>query len=140
MNTINNNLPLASRFVSLGALVAMLAILLGAFGAHGLKNLFSEQQMAWYNTAFEYQIIHALALIITGLLASISNNNTFIKAAGIAFFTGIVIFSGSLYALAFTQLRLLGAVTPIGGTAFIIGWVLLALAGRNLTKGSKHAK
>lgn len=127
--------PLAGRWIGLGALLAMIAVILGAFGAHILKNIFSDQQMAWYQTAFHYQIIHAMALIITGLAAAKTGSGRLLKFAGISFLTGITIFSGSLYLLAFTSQRWLGAITPLGGVAFIAGWAALALAGYRFTKG-----
>ena len=134
-----NNPNLAARWVTLGGLVALLSVLLGAFGAHGLKAVFNAQQMSWYNTAFEYQIIHALALIITGLLAAVSPSGKWLTAAGWFFLIGIVLFSGSLYVLSLTGLRWLGAITPFGGTAFLAGWALLAIAGLRLSREHSDA-
>jgi len=127
-----------ARWVSLGAFFAMTAVILGAFGAHGLKGIFNAQQMAWYNTAFEYHVIHASALIITGLLTLVAPTHARLLGwAAMGFLLGILVFSGSLYALAFTQIRILGAITPFGGVAFIVGWGLLTLAGWQLAQGSQ---
>lgn len=133
-----NKQRLASRWVMTGSLVAMLAVMLGAFGAHGLKNIYNEQQLSWFDTAYQYQMIHAVALILTGLLASASNTGKWLKPAAYSFLLGIVFFSGSLYLLSATQVRILGAVTPIGGVLFILGWICLALAGRDMYKGDSH--
>ncbi|MCB1757657.1 MAG: DUF423 domain-containing protein [Gammaproteobacteria bacterium] len=119
----------AGRWIGVGALLAMLAVMLGAFGAHGLKSHFSEQQMAWYQTAFQYHIIHAIALIITGLASALTPSKNLPKLAGLCFLSGVLLFSGSLYTLALTQMRWLGAITPLGGIAFLFGWGLLAVAG-----------
>lgn len=121
-----------------GSLTAMLAVMLGAFGAHGLKALYNEQQLSWFDTAYQYQMIHAVALILTGLLANASNTGKWLKPAAYSFLCGIIFFSGSLYILSATQIRMLGAITPIGGLLFIMGWAFLALAGRDMNKGDSH--
>ncbi len=122
--------PFPAYFISLGALTAMIAVVMGAFGAHALKDVFSVSQMKWYQTAFEYQMAHSLALILLGLSTSGRIYSRYTQVAGISFLAGMILFSGSLYLLAFTQLRWLGAITPIGGLAFISGWLFFALAAR----------
>ncbi|NDC23157.1 MAG: DUF423 domain-containing protein, partial [Proteobacteria bacterium] len=96
------------------------------FGAHGLKNTFDEYSMGVYQTAVEYQFWHSLALLAVGILSR-TTNPPLLKYSGCAFSTGIVIFSGSLYLLAFTKIKWLGAITPIGGMSFMVGWVLLGV-------------
>jgi uncharacterized membrane protein YgdD (TMEM256/DUF423 family) len=104
-----------------------LAVLLGAFGAHGLEARVADPELlAIWETAARYHLAHALAL---GLVAAHPARP---RAAGVAFIVGITIFSGSLYLLVLTGARWLGAITPVGGLSLIAGWVLLALAGRGV--------
>ena len=119
---------MSKPFLILGAVNAMLAVMLGAFGAHGLKGKLSDAMLAVYHTGVQYHIYHALGLILVGLLALHLPASGPLKAAGWLMFAGILLFSGSLYVLALTQLRWLGMVTPVGGVAFIISWGLLAVA------------
>ena len=116
----------------LTGLSGFLGVAMGAFGAHGLKASFAAsdngpERLAWWTTASHYQLIHALALGLTALLASRMETSATL-AAGVAFGIGTLLFSGSLYALALSNVRALGMVTPFGGVAFLIGWVLLAYA------------
>jgi uncharacterized membrane protein YgdD (TMEM256/DUF423 family) len=116
-------------FVILGSINMALAIALGAFGAHGLAGKVSEKMLQIWNTGAHYHIIHGLALIAVGLLmARTGGNATLLTVAGWLLFVGIVLFSGSLYTLVLTNIKVLGAITPIGGVSFIIGWVLVAIA------------
>lgn len=105
---------------------AMMAagIMLGAFGAHALKNKLSAYSLNVYNKAVFYHFIHALGLFVIGWLST-QTNDPKIHIAGFLLFGGILIFSGSLYALALTDIKWLGAITPLGGLAFIAGWILL---------------
>ena len=114
-------------WIGLGALFAAIGVGLGAFGAHALKTRLSAEDLAIFEVAVRYQIYHSLALIGVGAVSS-RIDSTLIKVAGWAFVLGILVFSGSLYALVGSGVRVLGAVTPIGGVAFIIGWLLLAIA------------
>lgn len=109
-----------------GALHAFLAVAAGAFGAHGLKNILDEYSLGVWQTATHYHLAHAMALVLLGLFEKQATKQ---KAAHIAFGAGILIFSGSLYALALTGLKVLGAITPLGGLAFLVGWLLFARAG-----------
>lgn len=109
----------------LGALNGALAVLLGAFGAHGLKNRVAADLLDTWATASEYHFYHALALLLAGLLAR-DYGGAPVITAGWVLFAGMVVFSGSLYVLVLTGQRWLGAVTPLGGTALIVGWALLA--------------
>lgn len=115
-------------FIVLGAINAFLAVALGAFGAHGLQPRLSERMFEIYQTGVQYHLIHALGLILVGILAEKFVGSATIAWAGWSLFIGIVIFSGSLYALSITGITKLGAITPIGGVAFLIGWILVAIA------------
>jgi uncharacterized membrane protein YgdD (TMEM256/DUF423 family) len=114
--------------IQLAALSGFLSVALGAFGAHGLKNRLTSEMMAIYHTAVEYQFIHTLALLLTGILLQQWGKSTALTIAASGFLAGIVVFSGSLYVLSFTGIRWLGAITPIGGTAFLVAWVSLFIA------------
>lgn len=116
-----------SVHAGLGAIHGGLAVIAGAFGAHGLKATLSIEALGWWRTAADYHLAHALALLATGLyVLRMAEPARALRAALIAFQAGVVLFSGSLYLMALTDLRALGAVTPLGGTAFIVGWGLLA--------------
>lgn len=124
------------NFVRLGAINGFLAVALGAFGAHGLKGKITPDLLEIYHTGAEYHLTHALALIAAAFLAerfgALEGENSrsarLVRVSGILFAVGIVIFSGSLYALALSGVRWLGAITPLGGVCFLTGWALLALA------------
>lgn len=115
-------------FIVLGALNAFVAVALGAFGAHGLEGKLSEKMMNIYNTAVQYQMFHALGLILIGLSFERLSATGLIHWSGWLMFFGIIIFSGSLYVLSITNLTFLGAITPIGGLAFLSAWLLLIIA------------
>jgi uncharacterized membrane protein YgdD (TMEM256/DUF423 family) len=112
-----------------GAIMLALAVVLGAFGAHGLRNRLDAYSMSVYEKAVFYHFIHALGLLIVSSLSRIGALDSLMGGwvCGLLL-AGIVIFSGSLYALAVTGMRLLGAITPIGGLSFIAAWLLLAWA------------
>lgn len=124
---------MARRFLVIAALSGMLLVMLGAFGAHALEARLSPGHMIWWQKAVHYQGLHTLALLGVGLLA-LQHPGRALSAAGWLFVAGILLFSGSLYTLALTDLRGLGMVTPFGGTAFITGWVALALAAWRLPR------
>ncbi len=115
--------------IRIGALFAALAVILGAFAAHGLKARLAPEALEIFRTAAYYQMIHAIALIVTGLLARQQERHT-TGLAGWLFVTGILLFCGSLYALATTGIGWLGAITPIGGVSFIAGWLWLLFTVR----------
>lgn len=120
--------PPAKLFIALGALFCAAAVAAGAFGAHALKARLAPDLLAVYRTAVEYHFYHALGLVLVGCIAARLNDATFVTASGWVMLAGIALFSGSLYLLAVTGTRWLGAVTPLGGLAFIVAWVLLAVA------------
>jgi uncharacterized membrane protein YgdD (TMEM256/DUF423 family) len=114
-------------FIRIGALAALLGVLAGTFGAHGLKDRLETDLLTVFETGARYHMYHAFALILIGCLpGGLINRGTI--AAGWLFLAGIVIFSGSLYTLALTGERWLGMITPIGGTAFMLGWLVLAIS------------
>lgn len=122
-------------FIIAGAVNAAIAVMLGAFGAHALKERLSEKYLAIWETAVQYQMFHALGLIAIGILMSTSLAGPIsqLNWAGWLLLVGIIIFSGSLYILSFTGIGILGAITPIGGVAFIIGWIMLIIAALKFT-------
>ncbi len=119
-------------FLVSSALNGFLAVALGAFGAHGLRRRLAEladgaERLDWWRTAASYHLAHALALGLVAVLIARSAS-TALSIAGFAFLVGIALFSGSLYAMVLSGVRALGAVTPIGGLAFLVGWAALAWA------------
>lgn len=120
-------MPTDRLFFALGAVLAGLSVAFGAFGAHGLRNSLSLEDLDIFETGARYQMYHALALLAVAW-AYARWEAPLIQFAGWLFVAGLVIFSGSLYALVLTGQRWLGAVTPIGGLALLAGWVLLAWA------------
>lgn len=123
------------NFLITGALLAGVAVVAGAFGAHGLQKITADiKAIQGYQTAVQYQMWHALALIITGILSGAYFSSKLLKWAAICFISGIILFSGSLYLLTFLKIqesggvKAVGPVTPFGGLFFIAGWLLLAVA------------
>jgi uncharacterized membrane protein YgdD (TMEM256/DUF423 family) len=115
------------NFLLIGAVAAFLGVALGAFGAHGLRGRLSPEMLSVFQTGVQYQMYHAIALIlVAGIMSRMSG--WLIQTAGWCFAAGIVLFSGSLYLLAVTGVTMLGAITPIGGLAFLAGWACLAFA------------
>jgi uncharacterized membrane protein YgdD (TMEM256/DUF423 family) len=112
----------------LGCFFAALGVAAGAFGAHGLKSILAPDMLAVYETAVRYQMYHSFGLIIVGTLAKKENTTARARLAGWCFIVGIFLFSGSLYALTLTDIRWFGAITPLGGIAFIAGWLFLAFS------------
>ena len=106
-----------------------LGVALGAFGAHGLRGKVEERLLETFQTAVQYQMIHALALLIVATMMLQSGRNLTLDIAAGAFVGGILLFSGSLYGLVLTDMRWLGPVTPLGGLCFIAGWAALVAAG-----------
>ena len=116
-------------FGTIAALSAFIAVAAGAFGAHALKARLEPDLLTVFETAARYQMYHALALFIAAWLA-LQEPCIWAVRAGWCFIVGTVLFSGSLYALALSGVRALGAITPLGGVAFLAGWICLALAAR----------
>ena len=114
-------------FFGLGCASALIAVALGAFGAHGLRSRIVPDMLVTFEIGVRYQMYHALALLAVGVAAGRLPGGA-VAAAGWLFVAGTVVFSGSLYVLALTGHRWLGAVTPLGGVAFLAGWAVLAWA------------
>lgn len=123
-----------NKYTKIGALAAMLSVVLGAFGAHMLEDRLTPDAMDVYQTGVQYHMFHAAGLLIIAVLIDrLPSRNSALWAARLLLL-GIVLFSGSLYALALSGVKILGAVTPLGGVAFIAGWLCLAWAARNGSK------
>ncbi|ALI07763.1 MULTISPECIES: DUF423 domain-containing protein [Pseudomonas] len=118
-------------FLMLAAFFGFTGVALGAFAAHGLKNRLSADYLAIFHTGVTYQLVHTLALLGVALLATHIPGRV-VTWAGIAFVIGILLFSGSLYLLTLTGISKLGIITPLGGVAFLIGWLCLGLAAWRL--------
>ena len=136
MNTDTKLHTMTKFFLFLGSANMFLVVILGAFGAHGLKERLSPEMMLIYQTGIQYHFYHAAGLLIVGILTFFLQVSSLIRWSGLLMVVGIVIFSGSLYLLSVTGARWLGAITPVGGTAFVVAWFLLAIAclkavGRN---------
>ena len=114
-------------WIVVGAVNAFLSVAAGAFGAHALKARLAQDLQVIFETGARYHMYHALALVAVGLLGTV-RPSALLEAAGWAMLAGIVLFSGSLYALALSGVRVLGAITPLGGLAFLAGWALFAVA------------
>ena len=114
------------NFLVIGAISGCLVVILGAFGAHGLKDILDEYGKSIYEKAVLYHMFHTMAILVLGLIEKIQPEMQ-LSLAGWAFLIGIILFSGSLYILAVTGFKWMGMITPIGGVFFIIGWVLLLL-------------
>jgi uncharacterized membrane protein YgdD (TMEM256/DUF423 family) len=116
------NASAARLFVLLGAASAFVAIMAGAFGSHGLKARLSPDMLTVFEIAVRYQIYHALGLLFLACWCRFDGANPLLERAGWLFSGGTLLFSGSLYVLSLTGMRILGAITPIGGLLFLIGW------------------
>ncbi|PAV31415.1 hypothetical protein CIL05_01810 [Virgibacillus profundi] len=114
-------------FLLLGVINGFLAVALGAFGAHGLEGKISEKALGTWDKAVNYQMFHTMALLVTGLLIAKVTGGSLVWA-GWMFFIGIILFSGSLYIYSTTAIKTFAMITPLGGVAFLIGWVLLGTA------------
>ena len=116
-------------FISVAALLGGLSVAAGAFASHALREKLSERAIEIFETGARYQMYHALALLLVALLLSRGEAaQSILIASGIAFIVGVVMFSGSLYTLSLTSIKWLGAIAPLGGAAFIVGWSCLAVA------------
>ena len=123
---------MAKLFITLASLSGMLAVMFGAFGAHALRARLDDYAMGVFETAVQYHFYHSLALLAVGIVALSQPQTVLLKSSGWLFLIGILIFSGSLYLLGITGIRWLGAVTPLGGLAFIGGWACLAASAWKL--------
>ncbi len=127
-----------SIFLSLGALSAFIGVGMGAFGAHGLKTVISPEMLTVYQTGATYQMYHALGLIGVALIRRQAPDSKLLHWAGWLMFAGILLFSGSLYALALLNHTWLGMITPFGGVCFLTAWLLIALFAAPNIRSSDH--
>ncbi|MCR8993669.1 DUF423 domain-containing protein [Brevibacillus laterosporus] len=118
------------RYVTAGAILALLGVALGAFGAHVLEKMLDAKSLATFETGVRYQMYHALGLLFIGQLGKQVGETAMLKWAGTFLLAGILIFSGSLYLLCVTGVKMLGAITPIGGVCFLLGWLFVVLTVR----------
>ncbi|MFJ7752749.1 DUF423 domain-containing protein [Peribacillus muralis] len=114
-------------FIILGAINGFIAVALGAFGAHGLEGKIPDKYLETWQTAVQYQMFHAVGLLVIGLLAG-KISSPLINWSGWLMLIGIILFSGSLFVLSVTQIKMLGAITPLGGVSFLAAWVLMIIA------------
>ncbi|MCC7433723.1 MAG: DUF423 domain-containing protein [Methanoregulaceae archaeon] len=121
-------------WATLGSVFGMLAVALGAFGAHALREQATPDRLAVFQTGVQYQAIHALALLIVAVWMRVAGESRGLNAAGWCFTIGVFLFSGSLYALVVLDMPRLGMITPIGGVAFIAGWASLVWASVTSSK------
>jgi len=122
------------RFTTLGAINLFVSVALGAFGAHGLKGQIEDAMLANWQTGVHYHMVHGLAILFLAVAADKVQKQKQLQLAGWLFFAGIVFFSGSLYVMALTGVKVLGAITPIGGVCFLTAWVLTVLAAASAKK------
>ncbi|TDG00974.1 DUF423 domain-containing protein [Paenibacillus piri] len=123
-----------ARFIAIGSICALLSVAFGAFGAHMLKGVLSPDDLAVFQTGVQYHMTHSLGLIAVGLAAGWMPGSKNLTRAGWFLFAGILLFSGSLYVLSLSGIKILGAITPFGGVSFMIGWFLVALAALQHSK------
>jgi len=115
-----------SNWIRIGAIMAVITVGMGAFGAHALKGRLDEYAQGIYAKAVLYQMFHAMGILAVGILMIVRQNSN-LNIAGICFTLGIILFSGSLYLLAISGVRWLGMITPLGGVSFIVGWIWMFL-------------
>ena len=120
-------------FLAIASALGGISVVLGAFASHALKDRLSDRALEIWETGTKYQMYHALALILVALLISRFPDSPLLVVAGYAFVAGVTIFSGSLYALSLSGIKWLGAITPLGGAAFIIGWACLTVAALKIS-------
>ena len=115
-------------FIIIGAINAFLAVALGAFGAHGLEGRVEQKYLEIWKTGVTYQMFHATGLLIVGVLLGRLPANALLSWSGWMMLLGIILFSGSLYVMTLTKISILGAITPLGGLAFLAAWILIVVA------------
>lgn len=118
--------------LTIAAISGLLAVVLGAFGAHALKKMISPEMLEVYKTGVQYQFYHTFALLAVGVLMHF-NTSKALQWSGYLFVVGILLFSGSLYVMTITGIKALGIITPFGGTVWIVAWFLLMVHCRKLT-------
>lgn len=127
---------MARFFIVIAAVSGFFAVVVGAFAAHGLKKILAPGMIDVVKTGAQYQMYHAITLLVVALLLIHKPASMGLKASGWAFILGTLLFSGSLYALAMGAPHWLGPITPLGGLCFLMGWILLVVAGWRMKPGS----
>lgn len=125
----------ARSFLVLAAIAGFSGVALGAFGAHSLKGTLEPHQLGWWNTAVQYHLVHAVVLLGVSVWLQISPNDScsrWLRRTGIMMVLGLLLFSGSLYSMALTDMRALGMITPFGGLSWLMGWFGLVLVASTL--------
>lgn len=123
----------AQALVITGAVLAFLGVALGAFGAHALKARLASDMLAVYQTGVQYHLVHALGILLVGILVQVLPASKWLPVAGWTMTVGVIVFSGSLYALSISGIRVLGAVTPLGGVALLAAWLLVVVGAAKST-------
>ena len=118
---------MAKKWIGIGSILVMLSVMIGAFGAHMLEPIIGEDKISVYETGVQYHMIHALGIILIGVIAKVFGEAKLLVWSARLLFIGIILFSGSLYVLSISGLGPLGAITPLGGVSFIAGWICLAV-------------
>ncbi|WP_317971976.1 DUF423 domain-containing protein [Paenibacillus sp. CCS19] len=129
-----------NKYGAIGALYALLAVAFGAFGAHGLKDVLDEDMLEVFETGVRYQMYHGLGILIVAVLSDRVSNAKLLRRGAMLLHIGIILFSGSLYALSLSDTKWLGAITPLGGVCFLIGWAMIVWtlwSGRNEVRSGK---
>jgi uncharacterized membrane protein YgdD (TMEM256/DUF423 family) len=133
-------MSMLNKYGAIGALYALLAVAFGAFGAHGLKNLLNEDMLEVFETGVRYQMYHGLGILVIAALSERVSNAKLLRRGAMLLHIGIILFSGSLYVLSLSGIKVLGAITPLGGVCFIVGWAMIAWtlwSGRSEARSSK---
>ena len=123
----------ARRWITTGALLMLLAVILGAFGTHLLASRLEPKQFASYQTGVQYHLLHAFALVLVGAIGQVGGETRWLRRSAIAMTVGIAFFSGAIYLITLGAPRTLGMVAPIGGLSFMAAWALLAVHAHSLT-------
>ncbi|MCM3783247.1 DUF423 domain-containing protein [Neobacillus mesonae] len=119
---------MAKKWIVTGSILAMLSVMIGAFGAHIIEPIIGEERLSTYETGVQYHMMHALGILMIGFIGNSFGSSKALEWAGRMLLIGIILFSGSLYVLSITGIGILGAITPLGGICFITGWILTAVS------------
>lgn len=121
----------AKSMIQFAAILGLSGVAYGAFGAHALKGVLTAQQLGWWATAVQYQLVHAVALLVLGVW-QLQQPQKWLSLSAWFMVIGALFFCGSLYTMALTDIRIFGAITPIGGSSWLVGWALLIVAGQKV--------
>ena len=128
-----------TNLLLLGAINGFVAVAAGAFGAHGLKTHISAERLATWETAAHYQLVHSVMMVVVAMAMESRSDSRRMSSVGWLFLAGIILFSGSLYALSLSGFRILGIITPFGGVSLLLGWLMLAACAFKMREDSKSA-